>query len=74
MGLGDLKYSASIGLITGYFGVWMAYSSVMLSFFIGSVYGLTLMALKKGGRKTEVPFGPFMFAGAYLAILGSLFI
>jgi leader peptidase (prepilin peptidase)/N-methyltransferase len=33
------------------------------------VVGVALIALRHGGRKTAVPFGPFMVAGALLGLL-----
>ena len=27
------------------------------------------MAVRRAGRKTQIPFGPFMLVGAFLAIL-----
>ena len=35
----------------------------------GGVFGVGLLALRRGGRKTAVPFGPFMLAGALLGVL-----
>ena len=69
MGLGDVKYSASIGLTLGYIGYLPAYVAFLLSFAIGSAYGLLLMIVKGKGRKTKVPFAPFLFLGGYLALL-----
>jgi leader peptidase (prepilin peptidase) / N-methyltransferase len=34
---------------------------------IGAVVGIVVIATRKGGRKTKVPFGPFMFMGVYVA-------
>ena len=38
-------------------------------FLIGALVGIGLMAVGRAGRKTAVPFGPSMLAGALLAIL-----
>ena len=38
-------------------------------FLLGAVWGLVLVACGRGGRKSAVPFGPFMVAGALLAVL-----
>jgi leader peptidase (prepilin peptidase)/N-methyltransferase len=62
MGGGDIKLAAAIGANVGA-------SHAMVSFFVavllGTVIGVSLIALKKKGRKDYVPFGPFMVAGAY---------
>ena len=37
-------------------------------FLLGAVVGVALIAIRRGGRKTALPFGPFMIAGALLAV------
>ncbi len=69
MGLGDVKLAGPMGAILGW-GSWSAVLvGTMAGFFLGAIVGLTLMALKRAGRKTALPFGPFMLAGAWLAIV-----
>ena len=69
MGFGDVKLAGVLGLYTGWLG-WGAWAVGLFSgFFLGGVFGIALIALKKGGRKTAVPFGPFMLAGVLLAVL-----
>ncbi|MCA1712958.1 MAG: prepilin peptidase [Actinobacteria bacterium] len=69
MGFGDVKLSGVLGLYTAWLGwdVWAA--GLLLGFFLGGFFGIGLILVKKGGRKTAVPFGPFMLLGALLAIL-----
>jgi leader peptidase (prepilin peptidase)/N-methyltransferase len=38
-------------------------------FLFGAVVGIGLLATGRGTRKTALPFGPFMIAGALTAIL-----
>jgi leader peptidase (prepilin peptidase)/N-methyltransferase len=68
MGFGDVKLSGVLGLYTAWLGwdVWAA--GLLLGFFLGGFFGIGLVLLKKGGRKTAVPFGPFMILGAVIAI------
>jgi leader peptidase (prepilin peptidase)/N-methyltransferase len=70
MGFGDVKLSGVLGLYTGWLGwdVWTA--GLLLGFFAGGLFGIALIALGKGGRKTKVPYGPFMLMGAFIAVLG----
>jgi leader peptidase (prepilin peptidase)/N-methyltransferase len=70
MGFGDVKLSGVLGLFTGWLGwdVWTA--GLLLGFFGGGLFGIALIALGKGGRKTKVPYGPFMLMGAFIAVLG----
>lgn len=70
MGLGDVKLSASVGLVSGYFGLNAVFVSSFAAFFCGSLIGLFLMAAKKANRKTPIPFGPFMILGQYVCFIG----
>jgi leader peptidase (prepilin peptidase)/N-methyltransferase len=69
MGFGDVKLSGVLGLYTAWlsWGAWAA--CLLLGFFLGGAFGIGLVLLRKGGRKTAVPYGPFMLLGALLAIL-----
>jgi leader peptidase (prepilin peptidase)/N-methyltransferase len=69
MGFGDVKLSGVLGLYTAWLG-WGAWAvGLFLGFLLGGVFGIALIATRKGGRKTAVPFGPFMLLGALLAVL-----
>lgn len=69
MGLGDVKLSGPLGALLG----WLSWNAVlwgaMLGFVLGAAAGLLLIALRRAGRRSELPFGPAMLAGAWLAIL-----
>jgi leader peptidase (prepilin peptidase)/N-methyltransferase len=69
MGFGDVKLSGVLGLYTAWLGwdVWA--TGLLLGFFSGGLFGLVLIGLGRGGRKTAIPYGPFMLLGAFLAIL-----
>jgi prepilin signal peptidase PulO-like enzyme (type II secretory pathway) len=41
----------------------------ILASVLGSLVGVTLIALGKAGRRTQVPFGTFLAAGAVLSVL-----
>jgi leader peptidase (prepilin peptidase)/N-methyltransferase len=68
MGFGDVKLSGVLGLYTAWLGwdVWAA--GLMLGFLLGGFFGIGVVLSKRGGRKTAVPFGPFMIIGAFVAI------
>jgi leader peptidase (prepilin peptidase)/N-methyltransferase len=71
MGGGDVKLAPLLGLYLG----WLGWSSVAVGafagFLLGGLVGATLMALKLAGRKTRIPFGPYMLAGAFLAVFAA---
>jgi leader peptidase (prepilin peptidase) / N-methyltransferase len=68
MGMGDVKLSAVLGLALGYFGWARTVLGLFLGFFIGSIGGIALIMARRGGRKTQIPFGPYMALGALIAV------
>jgi leader peptidase (prepilin peptidase) / N-methyltransferase len=71
MGGGDVKLAPLLGLYLG----WLGWSSVAVGafagFLLGGLVGVALMAFKLAGRKSRVPFGPYMLAGAFLAVFAA---
>ncbi len=69
MGFGDVKLSGVLGLYLGWIG-WGAWAvGLFAGFLLGGAFGIALIAFRRGGRKTAVPFGPFMLMGALFAII-----
>jgi leader peptidase (prepilin peptidase)/N-methyltransferase len=68
MGFGDVKLAGVLGLYLAYLGWGSLVVGGFLGFLLGAVVGGGLMLIKRAGRKTMIPFGPFMLAGAFLAI------
>lgn len=69
MGGGDVKLAPTLGLALG----WSSWAAVIVGglagFFLGAIGGLLLIIFRRAGRKTKIPFGPFMFAGTYVGLL-----
>jgi leader peptidase (prepilin peptidase) / N-methyltransferase len=69
MGLGDVKLAASVGAVL----TWVSWQALLAGTFVAFVAfaacGLALIAMRRATRKSELPFGPFMIAGALLAVL-----
>ena len=40
----------------------------LIIFLIGAIIGVTMIGFKKGTLKSEIPFGPFLITGTYLAL------
>ncbi|MFI6457276.1 prepilin peptidase [Streptosporangium amethystogenes] len=72
MGLGDVKFAASLGTALGWLGWDTLVTGTFLGLVAGGVYGAALMVLRRAGRKSEIPFGPFMAVGALAAVLTAL--
>ncbi|MGW3086554.1 prepilin peptidase [Streptomyces sp. NPDC001108] len=69
MGFGDVKLALSLGAVLGWYGWAMVFAGGFAGFLLGAAYGFGLMVLRRAGRKTGIPFGPFMITGALLGIL-----
>jgi leader peptidase (prepilin peptidase) / N-methyltransferase len=69
MGFGDVKLAGVLGLYLGWLGWAELVGGAFLGFLYGGVVGLVLMAVRRAGRKSKIPFGPFMLLGALTAIL-----
>jgi leader peptidase (prepilin peptidase)/N-methyltransferase len=67
MGFGDVKLAGVLGLYLGWFGWDCAVVGAFLAFLLGGLVGVALMAVGRAGRKSQIPFGPYMIVGAWLA-------
>ncbi len=65
MGGGDIKMMAMVGALMGWKSVLL---TTFLGSLLGSVWGISLMVFKGKGRKTKIPFGPFLAAGAIITL------
>jgi leader peptidase (prepilin peptidase) / N-methyltransferase len=69
MGMGDVKLAFSLGLFLGWLGWGQVFLGGFLSFLLGAVVGVGLIATGIKSRKDVVPFGPFLALGTMLTIL-----
>ncbi|MFI1398367.1 prepilin peptidase [Streptomyces sp. NPDC020681] len=69
LGFGDVKLALSLGVVLGWYGWSVLFAGAFTGFLLGSLYGLGLMALRRAGRRTAIPFGPFMIGGALAGVL-----
>jgi leader peptidase (prepilin peptidase)/N-methyltransferase len=64
LGMGDVKMLAMIGAVLG----WpLMVLTLVLASFVGSVVGVGMMALGRGGMQAALPFGTFLALGALVA-------
>jgi leader peptidase (prepilin peptidase)/N-methyltransferase len=66
MGYGDFKLLAALG---GWFGWKMLLPIVLLSSVVGAVVGILLLMLARRGRDIPLPFGPYLAAAGFIALL-----
>ncbi|MEV7087332.1 prepilin peptidase [Streptomyces sp. NPDC093085] len=69
MGFGDVKLALSLGVLLGWYGWAVLFLGAFAGLALGGLYGLGLVILRRAGRKSVMPFGPFMIAGALLGLL-----
>ncbi|MFD7899663.1 prepilin peptidase [Streptomyces sp. NPDC059743] len=69
MGFGDVKLALSLGVALGWYGWLVLFVGAFVGFLLGALYGLGLILLRRAGRKSAIPFGPFMITGALTGIL-----
>ncbi|MFD7442919.1 prepilin peptidase [Streptomyces sp. NPDC059909] len=69
MGFGDVKLALSLGVALGWYGWGVLFVGAFAGFLLGAAYGLGLVVLRKAGRKSAIPFGPFMISGALIGLL-----
>jgi leader peptidase (prepilin peptidase)/N-methyltransferase len=66
MGHGDFKLLAALGAWTG----WQyLVTIIILSSLVGAVFGLTLVMFRGRDRQVPMPFGPFLAAAGWIALL-----
>lgn len=74
MGFGDVKLAGVLGMYLGFLGWGQVVAGGFLGFLLGGLVGIVLMLAGRAGRKSKIPFGPFMLVGAGIAVFfgGSL--
>jgi leader peptidase (prepilin peptidase) / N-methyltransferase len=69
MGGGDVKLGFVLGTFLGYLdGIGIVLIGMFLSFLLGSIIGVALVIFAGKGRKSTVPFGPFLALGSVIAV------
>jgi leader peptidase (prepilin peptidase)/N-methyltransferase len=66
-GLGDVWLIVGLGLIAG---AYRAFVGVVSGFLLSGVVIALLLVTRRVGRRSYLPFGPFLIAGALWGILG----
>ena len=69
MGLGDVKLAASLGTLLAWFGWRLLLAGGFAGLWLGAICAGALLVSRRAGRKQPISFGPFMIAGAVLAVL-----
>jgi len=68
MGLGDVKLAGVLGLFLGFLGWGPLVVGLFAPFLLGGIFAIGLVVLRRAGRKSGIPFGPWMLAGAWVGV------
>jgi len=71
MGTGDVKAAAALGAMLAWQGWTSLLAGGFAGFLLAAVYGAALVVSGRATRKQQIPFDPFMIAGAFLVILAA---
>ena len=69
MGFGDVKLAAVLGLSLAWLGWGELIVGSFAAFVLGGVFSIGLLLLRRVGRKSGIPFGPWMLVGAFVGVL-----
>ncbi|WP_447038052.1 prepilin peptidase [Streptomyces sp. DSM 118878] len=69
MGFGDVKLALSLGAVLGWYGWGVLLLGAFAGFVLASVYGVGLVIARRAGRRTAIPFGPFLIGGAFVGLV-----
>jgi leader peptidase (prepilin peptidase)/N-methyltransferase len=69
MSLGDVKLAASLGSLLAWFSWRLLIAGGFAGLGLGALAAGALLASRRVSRKHLIPFGPFMIAGAVLAVI-----
>lgn len=68
-GFGDVKLAPALGAILGWHGWGTLLAGTFAGYLFGALYGIVLILARRAGRKTVIPFGPFLLAGAWCGVV-----
>ncbi|WP_315095259.1 prepilin peptidase [uncultured Cellulomonas sp.] len=69
MGFGDVKLAGVLGLYLGWFGWGTLFTGWFGAFLLGGLFSVGLLVTGRAGRKSGIPFGPWMLLGAAVGIV-----
>jgi leader peptidase (prepilin peptidase)/N-methyltransferase len=71
IGMGDVKLAGPLGAYLGWLGATAFLAGLMAAWVLAAATGVGLIAAGRAGRKTQLPFGPFLIAATLGAALAA---
>lgn len=71
LGDGDVRVAPLLGSFLGYWSPGLVLSALLVASLAAAVVGLVLMAVKRTGRSTTLPFGPFLALGTVVILMNA---
>jgi leader peptidase (prepilin peptidase)/N-methyltransferase len=68
MGYGDVRLAGLLGMYLGWIGWGALVAGAFLGFLVGGLGGVGILVARRSGLKTQIPYGPYMIAGAWLGL------
>jgi leader peptidase (prepilin peptidase)/N-methyltransferase len=68
VGMGDVKFGLVVGAATGYLGLQVWLIGLVAGVILNGIAAVLTLALRRTTLRGSVPFGPWIFAGAVLAV------
>ncbi|GAA2869252.1 prepilin peptidase [Microbacterium arabinogalactanolyticum] len=69
MGGGDVKLAGLVGTVLGWFGWGALVFGAFAAFLLGGIFGGILLLTGRAKRRSAIPFGPWIIAGAWVGIV-----
>lgn len=68
-GLGDAKLALGVGALLGWYGWAVPVAGLVLALLLSGAVGVALLAARRVGWRSHLPFGPFLVLGALAALV-----
>ena len=69
MGFGDVKLAPVLGATLGWVAIAAAGVGLFIAFLLGALVGIVLLITRRAGRRSAIPFGPFLLLGALIGLV-----
>ncbi|MFM6851099.1 MAG: prepilin peptidase [Terrabacter sp.] len=68
-GFGDVTLAGLVGLASGYVSVSTTLVASYAAFLLAGLYGVVRLVLRRGTRKDDIAFGPWMLVGLLISLV-----